>query len=592
MLSILSLRWSLVLVLIPALTVTMRAQSSGPLNPGTTANDAAVGVNNWSNTGNSAASDNSYATVSTKGISHYLKTTNFGFSIPTPSAIQGITVEVERNSTATVTVNDGWTTGTTKIISAGTNRCLVVAYAQENGFNSRDITAMTYGGRAMTQVAERISGTTGGFVARLEVWILLEVDIALAGSNTIVPTFGAYTATEYCDQFSVAVFANVDQSNPIGSLLTTGAMDPPNTANPHQLGATIAAVAGNMAINLVTEGNNTTPGVSIGGTNTYTINSGYTEGTDIYFANTSQATTGACFQTAHKAITTTGTERPSCTFNGTVNRWVMIGFTLNRMPEYDHRVQLVKNGVVGGTDKASSTAWPLADAYASYGGSSDTWGTNWTTADINSSTFGAAIAARVQNGNARVDHIRITVYHYSTLPVELLYFRAIPDGEEVRLDWATASEFDNDHFTIQRSRDGVDFQDLAHIPGAGYSQHTLFYDKQDPHPYAGLSYYRLIQTDTDGTFDISPVVAVRMDEHDWSFYPNPTEGNLTIFDPQARNLAVGVFDNSMRLVKSAALGSSDPTMLLTDLADGEYTILVRTGDHVHTSRIVKTSRSK
>ncbi|MCB0767935.1 MAG: T9SS type A sorting domain-containing protein, partial [Flavobacteriales bacterium] len=157
---------------------------------------------------------------------------------------------------------------------------------------------------------------------------------------------------------------------------------------------------------------------------------------------------------------------------------------------------------------------------------------------------------------------------------------------------ATASEFDNDHFTVQRSRNGIDFEDLAHIPGAGYSQHTLFYDKQDPHPYAGLSYYRLIQTDTDGTADISPVVAVRMDASDWSFYPNPTEGPITIFDPEARSLAVGVYDSSMRLVKSAALGSSDPTLLLNDLADGEYTILVRAGEKVQASRIVKTSRSK
>lgn len=569
----------------------MRAQSSGPRNPATTANDATVGVNTWSNTGNSASSDNAYATVSAKGISTYLKTTNFGFSIPTPSAIQGITVDIERSSTATVTLLNAWSTGLTKTISGGSNRCLVVAYAQENGNNSRDITAMTYGGRAMTQVAQQTSGTTGGFVARLEVWILLEADINLASNTTIVPTFGAYTATEYCDQFTAAVFANVDQTTPIGSLLATGAMDPPNTANPHQLGASISTEAGSMAINLVTEGNNSTPAVSIGGTNTYTINSGYTEGTDIYFANPSQSTTGACFQTAHKAITTTGTERPTCTFNGTVNRWVMIGFTLSRMPELDYRVQLVKGGVVGGNDKASTAAWPLSDAYASYGGSTDTWGTYWTTTDINASSFGAAIAARVQNGSARVDHVRITVYHYSTLPVELLFFRAVPDGEEVRLNWATASEFDNDHFTVQRSRNGVDFEDFAEVPGAGHSQHTLFYDKQDPHPYAGLSYYRLIQTDTDGTTDISPIVAVRMDEGDWTFYPNPTEGPITIFDPEARSLAVGVYDSNMRLVKSAALGSSDPTLLLTDLADGEYTILVRAGEKVQASRIVKTSRS-
>jgi len=83
----------------------------------------------------------------------------------------------------------------------------------------------------------------------------------------------------------------------------------------------------------------------------------------------------------------------------------------------DQSVKLVKSGSVVGQEKGDlSTNWPLADAYRSYGGSSDLWGTSWGSADINASNFGIAFS-----GNAGlppeadeilyVDHIRITVYY-------------------------------------------------------------------------------------------------------------------------------------------------------------------------------------
>lgn len=558
--------------------------------------NAGVGSNSWTSPGNSVSSNNSYATVGAKGITQYLLTSNFGFSIPSPSGIAGIQLDVERSTNGPVAVAllDAWNIGLTRSISAGTNRCLIVAYAQENGVDTRDITAMTYGGRSMTQVAERTAGTTGGFMARLEVWMLLEADIALAGSTTIVPTYGSYTDQEYCEVFSSAVFQNVDQLAAVSSLQSTGAVSPPSTANPHQLGSAITTTIGSMAINVVTEGNNTSPGVTNGATGTYTINSGYTEGTDIYFANTSvAATSGACFQTAHKPITANGTEQPTCTFNGTVNRWAMIAFNLQRARELDHRVQLMLAGTVGGNDLSSTTAWPTTDAYASYGGPSNLWGRSWSTTDINASNFGAAVSARVQNGTARVDHMRLSVYYFSTLPVELLHFRAVSEGKVVRLDWATASEQDNDHFVVQRSSDGVAFEDVLRRPGAGDSQVALFYSATDDRPFPGTSYYRLVQVDTDGSMDFSAVVPVVVEGEAFMVFPNPTlDGVLTIHDPEGRKFEVGVYDEAMRLVSRSAVPSNDPLQLLAGLPEGTYTLLVSNGGRMQARQVMKVSRSQ
>jgi hypothetical protein len=73
---------------------------AGPNSPATLVDDATVGTRAWSNPTNAASSDNTYATVAGDGSgdtlqSHYLKATNFGFSIPGGATISGIVVEVE-----------------------------------------------------------------------------------------------------------------------------------------------------------------------------------------------------------------------------------------------------------------------------------------------------------------------------------------------------------------------------------------------------------------------------------------------------------------------------------------------------------------
>lgn len=95
----------------------------------------------------------------------------------------------------------------------------------------------------------------------------------------------------------------------------------------------------------------------------------------------------------------------------------------------DHSVTLTKNGTTGsGSDKATATQWPASAAYASYGGSSDLWGTTWTVAQINASTFGALLETDEAGTNvdtAYIDHVRITVYYTAAAGVAMqtYYYR-------------------------------------------------------------------------------------------------------------------------------------------------------------------------
>jgi hypothetical protein len=84
--------------------------SAGPNSPGTTADDSAVGNVAWASTDNAKANDNIYATATGNlgDTSHYLKVTNFGFSVPTGAFISGIEVGIERKKSVATGWSDRW----------------------------------------------------------------------------------------------------------------------------------------------------------------------------------------------------------------------------------------------------------------------------------------------------------------------------------------------------------------------------------------------------------------------------------------------------------------------------------------------------
>ena len=110
------------------------------------------------------------------------------------------------------------------------------------------------------------------------------------------------------------------------------------------------------------------------------------------------------------------------------------------------------------------------------------------------------------------------------LPIELLRFSAEVDMDgQVMLQWETASEVNNSHFTIERSANARDWQVLRLVTGAGNSNDLLAYEHIDERPLNGDSYYRLKQTDFNGDFSYSELVRVRVEAPslEVKVYPNP-----------------------------------------------------------------------
>ncbi|MCB0589624.1 MAG: matrixin family metalloprotease [Phaeodactylibacter sp.] len=97
----------------------------------------------------------------------------------------------------------------------------------------------------------------------------------------------------------------------------------------------------------------------------------------------------------------------------------------------------------------------------------------------------------------------------SALPVELLSFEGHKQGNAVALSWQTATEANNDFFTLERSADGKAFETIARVPGAGNSTLLQHYSYTDKAPLPGNNYYRLSQTDFDGRQSYEGIVFIR-----------------------------------------------------------------------------------
>ncbi len=100
----------------------------------------------------------------------------------------------------------------------------------------------------------------------------------------------------------------------------------------------------------------------------------------------------------------------------------------------------------------------------------------------------------------------------SSLPINLLSFKAKKMKDKVELSWKTSSEINNNYFTIEKSIDGYMYQEIGRVSGAGNSSQILNYSFFDDNPFRGVTYYRLSQTDYNGESETFPVVAIEFND--------------------------------------------------------------------------------
>lgn len=164
------------------------------------------------------------------------------------------------------------------------------------------------------------------------------------------------------------------------------------------------------------------------------------------------------------------------------------------------------------------------------------------------------------------------------LPIELLSFDAEPVNHTVNLTWQTASETNNDYFTVERSRDGNTVESIDTIDGAGNSTTLIDYQTTDPLPFDGSSYYRLKQVDFNGHFTYSEWKNVMMETPEMiKVFPNPSDGNiyLTLTGDADVLWTTTVVDITGQIVYETVAPRAESQQVKLNIPPGSYVLLLR-----------------
>ena len=186
----------------------------------------------------------------------------------------------------------------------------------------------------------------------------------------------------------------------------------------------------------------------------------------------------------------------------------------------------------------------------------------------------------------------MTITGNTPLPIELVSFAANQKEETVALNWITASEENNDFFTVETSKDGINFSSLAEIKGAGSSIETKHYQYTHYNPEVGVNYYRIKQTDFDGQFGYSQtkVVIVTSSKAIKIFPTLVTDKiNLEAEDGLKQNTTIEIFNLNGLLIKQMSLSSKQYSFELDlhDLPNGTYYISYKNAWDSGTQRFIK-----
>lgn len=161
-------------------------------------------------------------------------------------------------------------------------------------------------------------------------------------------------------------------------------------------------------------------------------------------------------------------------------------------------------------------------------------------------------------------------------PVEWLDFTGILlPNQQVQLNWATAQEFNNSHFNIQRSLDGIHFENIGKIEGKGTVYEVSQYQFMDVKPQTGRNYYRLEQVDFNGTTDFSNVIEifVQPSTAPLMVYPNPARDNIHFVLPGTQ-ANVQIYDLAGKLIYDIPF-ENEIQVSLVNLPAGYYTYKIQ-----------------
>lgn len=196
--------------------------------------------------------------------------------------------------------------------------------------------------------------------------------------------------------------------------------------------------------------------------------------------------------------------------------------------------------------------------------------------DLGSNVFGFSGINLLQN-NLRFTLSTINRF-VTPLPVVLIDFEAkIKSINEVTISWSTASERDNNYFSVQKSNDGIEWFEFKKIYGKGNSEFLVNYNTTDSKPFIGISYYRLEQIDVSGISTFSDIKIVNNHmavDYEIELYPNPAKNKIIVRGIKLKKSEIQVFNilgtNITHLLKISQHKNNEIEISIKNIENGTY----------------------
>ena len=205
-------------------------------------------------------------------------------------------------------------------------------------------------------------------------------------------------------------------------------------------------------------------------------------------------------------------------------------------------------------------------------------------------------------GSSTNDGVNQNMYQWfanqqnATLPVLLKSFDARLIDKKVEVRWVTTAEINNSSFDIERAGPDQVFSSIGTVPGSGDYRGEKEYQFTDASPLAGLSFYRLAQTDIDGKKQYFEIKKIMNNENKASSVivsPNPFAGDMTAFVSldKSQRVVITVADMNGKILKNStgvyAQGNSELKIKTSDFPRGVYLLKVSGENFNSIQKIIK-----
>jgi hypothetical protein len=173
------------------------------------------------------------------------------------------------------------------------------------------------------------------------------------------------------------------------------------------------------------------------------------------------------------------------------------------------------------------------------------------------------------------------------LPVELISFKAVRIQENVRLNWQTASELNNDYFSILRSENGNEWKDIGQVKGNGTIHTVSYYEFMDLTATKEVNFYRLMQVDYDGKRSFSKIIRVPEvdDDRQITVWPVPARDGFISVSGINKPASIKIYNATGQVVMISQINPGEKKSV-DHLKKGFYILEIESDGKINKQKII------